>query len=533
MVAEFSYRCGQRPIEGYTIKRAIGRGGFGQVYYAISDGGKEVALKQLSRATRSEWRGIISCLNFKHPHLVHIYDLRETSDGEVWIIMEYVHGESLAQWIDRNPHGLRRRLVREWFAALARAVAYLHDKGVVHRDLKPANILIETDGTLKVGDYGLARRYSPEADSDNRMTSNIGTPHYMAPEVRNGNYSHLVDIYACGVILYEMLIGRPPFEGSFVQDILLKHQIDSPDLTPLPPPLRPVLARALEKDPARRYPSIREFAQAVEAVFDTGQVSLDTPLPPPVHRLANTQGAVATVAEAKTPLPTRSSTATIPDIPTPQDSSQRTTTPATESTRRALREVFREWLKGFMYSAILCALVTTLLILAHWPWNTLAEIYILATTMSWGVLVLRFLPPPAGSGVWLSRGLQVLLGLIVGYLAAWLDGWSVVPPRFNSDMLASLPYLLYYGLTMGAIRWWHMTNQQRHSRVRLLPIIEVLLWAGVLGWLFSRELLAGILLAAPIAIAALASQVAAPWSPPPAVPPSSSLRLPQLVSSNS
>ena len=119
---KFSYRSGQRPLDGYTLKRGIGQGGFGEVYFAVSDGGKEVALKLLRGHTDAELRGITHCLNLKHSNLVHLYDLRSDSRGDRWVVMEYVFGESLAQVINRHPNGLPGELIREWFAALARGV---------------------------------------------------------------------------------------------------------------------------------------------------------------------------------------------------------------------------------------------------------------------------------------------------------------------------------------------------------------------------------------------------------------------------
>src|SRR5262245_20243333 len=226
----FQHRTGERPLPGYTIKRGVGQGGFGEVYFAVSDAGKEVALKLLRGGSDIELRGVANCLNLKHPNLVHVYDLKSDDRGGQWLIMEYVLGESLAQVLDRHPNGLPPEVAVEWFRGLAKAVSYLHDHGVVHRDLKPANIFIE-HGNLKVGDYGLCKAMST---SGRPQTRAVGTVHYMAPEISNGLYTKSIDVYACGVILYEMLAGRPPFQGETDAEILMKHLTTDPDLSRVP-----------------------------------------------------------------------------------------------------------------------------------------------------------------------------------------------------------------------------------------------------------------------------------------------------------
>src|SRR5438270_5872751 len=179
-VMKFTFGSGSRPLDGYTIKRGVGKGGFGEVYFAVSDGGKEVALKLVRGDGEVELRGIAQCLNLKHPNLVALFDLRTDRDGNQWVVMEYVAGEPLHAVLSRHPKGLPRELTQQWFTALARAVGYLHDHGIVHRDLKPANIFIE-NGLLKVGDYGLCKSMST---SQQRQTQSVGTVHYMARRSR-------------------------------------------------------------------------------------------------------------------------------------------------------------------------------------------------------------------------------------------------------------------------------------------------------------------------------------------------------------
>src|SRR5436309_670996 len=118
---KFTYRCGQQPLPGYTIKRGIGWGGFGEVYFAVSDSGKEVALKWIRSNLDVELRGVQQCLNLKHPHLVHLYDVRTDAAGNHWLVMEYVSGEPLSLILSRHPDGIAPELAAEWFQGIAGA----------------------------------------------------------------------------------------------------------------------------------------------------------------------------------------------------------------------------------------------------------------------------------------------------------------------------------------------------------------------------------------------------------------------------
>ena len=259
---KFTFPPETRVLDGYTIKRAIYRGGFGEVYYALTDAGREVALKLLQNNTEIELRGVQQCLNLSHPNLVTIFDVREDGDGDHWIIMEYVGGETLDAAIRKHPDGMPMEVVRRWLPGIATGVAYLHSRGLVHRDLKPANVFSD-EGVVKVGDVGLSKFITPSRRS--AQTQSVGTVYYMAPEVAKGRYGKEVDVYAMGVILYEMLTGRVPFDGESTAEILMKHLSEAPDLSKLPPRIQPVIARALKKDPAERFPSMAEFLQAFEA----------------------------------------------------------------------------------------------------------------------------------------------------------------------------------------------------------------------------------------------------------------------------
>ena len=255
----YTYSSGSRPLEGYTIKRAIGRGGFGEVYYATSDSGKEVALKLVVRNLDVERRGVVQCMNLKCANLLSIHDLRANDVGDTFVIMEYVAGPSLANVLASHPNGLPIDEIRAWMKGLVEGVAYLHDHGIVHRDLKPANLFME-EGVVKIGDYGLAKLITPSAGTDH--SESIGTCHYMAPEIASGKYNKPVDIYAMGVILFEMLTGHVPFEGETVGEVLMKHLTSRADLSMLPEPYKSIVAKALAKDPAQRQKSPYELLVA-------------------------------------------------------------------------------------------------------------------------------------------------------------------------------------------------------------------------------------------------------------------------------
>jgi hypothetical protein len=252
----FTYPSGSRPLAGYTIKRGVGRGGFGEVYFAVSDAGKEVALKLIRRNLEVELRGVTHCLNLKHPNLVSLFDIRTDEHDDRWVVMEYVSGESLEDLIDRYPEGMPKEVALHWFDGICAAVAYLHDHGIVHRDLKPANIFLD-DGMVKIGDYGLSKFISCSRRSG--QTESVGTVHYMAPEIANGRYGREIDAYALGIILYEMLTGRVPFEGESVGEVLMKHLTAEPKLDALDEPFRSVVRGAMAKDPERRINNAAEM----------------------------------------------------------------------------------------------------------------------------------------------------------------------------------------------------------------------------------------------------------------------------------
>ena len=262
----FQYKHGDRPLEGYTIQRAAGRGGFGEVYYAVSDSGREVALKVVHTYEQIELRGISQCMNLKNPHLVSIFDVKYGEDGRPWVIMEFVSGPSLREMLDASPSGLGVAKSAFFLREIGKGLSYLHDCGIVHRDLKPGNIFYE-NGIVKIGDYGLSKTMSMSRHSG--QTVAVGTLHYMAPEIGDGRYDRSIDIYAMGAMLFEMITGQVPFYGSSPAEVLMKHLSSNVDLASVEEPLKSVIAKAMAKNPADRYQSVQEM---VEAVFGSEEI---------------------------------------------------------------------------------------------------------------------------------------------------------------------------------------------------------------------------------------------------------------------
>lgn len=259
---KFTFAPESRPLPGFTIKRAIYRGGFGEVYFGVSDAGREVALKLLHTNSDVEIRGVQQCLNLSHPNLVTIFDLVKDDDHDHWVVMEYVSGQTLDAAIRKFPEGMPVEVVRNWLPGIVAGVGFLHQRGLVHRDLKPGNIFMQ-DGVVKIGDVGLSKFISVSQRS--AQTQSVGTVYYMAPEVSKGSYGREVDVYALGVILYEMLTGDVPFDGESTGEILMKHLTAQPDLNRLPPVLRPVIGKALSKKPEERFHQTDDLLKAFDA----------------------------------------------------------------------------------------------------------------------------------------------------------------------------------------------------------------------------------------------------------------------------
>jgi hypothetical protein len=511
---KFIYNSGQRPLDGYTIKRGIGRGGFGEVYYAVSDGGKEVALKLVRGGNQEiELRGMAQCLNLKHPHLVSLYDMRTDPQGDHWVIMEYIAGEPLSVVLSRHPHGLPVELAQQWFLALSKAVGYLHDHGIVHRDLKPANIFIES-GLVKVGDYGLCKFIS--GSQRTAQTQSVGTVHYMAPEISTGNYNKQIDVYAAGIILYEMLTGRVPFDGESAGEILMKHLTTPPDLSKLSADFVPVVGKALAKNPIHRYGSMAEMAKVVETVGKQPQGGARPYIAKPVTPQA-------------VPLSPPRPAAKLEQIPMVLP---------VPSLRGQIAE-----LSGSLALSAALGLAATILwsALGHGAVtrNDVLQEFFLTVATCWAVLVPAKVWNNHRGDSWARRVVMMVLGLGIGAGALWLDGWSGPVPVVDlvqsvrpGDMTLvqlvphhsptpnAAGYLSYFALAMFALRWWKLADRRRAHRFSFAPIMAAGFWGLILLALWQEPWRGTLVLATTAAIVQLAS----PWEQP-APPPVRRMRL--------
>ncbi|MDA8202706.1 MAG: protein kinase, partial [Chloroflexi bacterium] len=259
----------------YRLVEVLGQGGVATVYRATdSQLGRDVAVKVLRpeyghdpdfvARFRQEAQAAAS---LSHPNIVGVYDFGIDADGP-YIVMEYIDGEDVATLVRRNGP-LPPRQAARLSAEVAHALAAAHARGIVHRDVKPGNVLVAADGRVKVTDFGIARAWA-----DARLTLpgvTLGSVHYMSPEQALGEQATEVsDVYSLGVVLYELLTGRRPWEGDTAAAVAMARIGTPPprvaDIRPgVPATLDAIDRRALEPDPAARFPSAGALAEALEA----------------------------------------------------------------------------------------------------------------------------------------------------------------------------------------------------------------------------------------------------------------------------
>jgi serine/threonine protein kinase/tetratricopeptide (TPR) repeat protein len=261
----------------YTLERELGRGGTATVYLALDlRHDRPVALKVLRPELAAALgparflREIRLTARLQHPHILTVLDSGETAD-RLWFTMPFVEGESLRARLNRERQLPVSDAVRIALDA-AEALEYAHQHGIIHRDVKPDNLLVTMDRSTLVADFGLARGGASTAEALTEAGLTVGTPVYMSPE-QVGQTTHVdarTDIYSLGCVLYEMLAGEPPFMARSAQAILARKLAEpAPSLRvvrdTVPEALEAAVMKALARVPADRFPTMRAFAQAVEA----------------------------------------------------------------------------------------------------------------------------------------------------------------------------------------------------------------------------------------------------------------------------
>ena len=276
----------------YQVIEELGKGGMGRVYKVFDrDIEEKVALKLLKPEIATDEETIKRFRNeirvarkIVHKNVCRMYDLGQ-AEGNHFITMEYVEGEdlkSLIRRIGQLPIGKSLSIIKQTGEGLAEA----HKLGVVHRDLKPQNIMIDKEGNARIMDFGIARSLKTKGITGGEVM--IGTPEYMSPEqVEGKGADERSDLYALGVILYEMVTGRVPFEGDTALSVALKHKTETPrdprEINPqLPDEVSHLILRCLEKDKEKRFPRTEALIQEISRIEkETSTASRESAIPRP------------------------------------------------------------------------------------------------------------------------------------------------------------------------------------------------------------------------------------------------------------
>ena len=564
----YQYVHGDKPLDGYTIKRGLGIGGFGEVYFAESDSGKEVALKHIQKSLDVEIRGVKQCLNLRHPNLVGIYDIRYDRAGRGWIIMELIHGQTLREVLDHANEGMPIQEAIPLFVQILAGCIHLHDSGIVHRDLKPANIFIE-NGMAKIGDYGLAKFIS--ASRRGGQTETIGTLHYMAPEIAKGEYGKEIDFYSLGIILFEMLTGNVPFEGQSAGEVLIKHMTADPDLSRIPKAFSPIVQKALTKNPTSRYRDGRHMLADLGYCLDAGGYAIVSSVPKPssstgIKPNSTTIGGrigkffnqsrerLAIDLRLKTlpqieMLPGQQQALQLRELQRQELGQQCTLSKIDTATRATMFTGFicmlgtvlggylmlsntefsnEDWLGAIAWLGVMTALTSSTVIFLTRRWETRTEFpiifrFVLMATgillglasfqlseylmIPWEKISGQIIPLVTHSNTTIDPATNKIKTELIEY--RFNSSWKGFYRANGSPLLKA--HLAYFAVMMWSIRWWKLSDALRKNYFGFIPIVWVFLITNLIYCVFYFPMPWAILLACAVSVVV---QLSSPWVEP-------------------
>ena len=297
----------------YKVQGVLGKGAMGLVYDGLDPNlNRRVAIKTILTRKLDEEAARMIAVRFErevravarlnHRNIVQVYDFGTEGDL-AYIVMEHIEGKELKDHFDANERydlGTIFRLMAE----LLDALHFAHEAGVIHRDIKPANMMIDAEGHAKLTDFGVARVNEPEGDQAEatKVGTVVGTPSYMSPEqIQGAKVDRRTDIFSAGIVFYQFLTGKKPFEGTqweLAKKIIMEDPVWPSQIMQLPPEIDRVIARALAKEPEQRYQTARAFADALKRILagkppeDPDEV-IAKPLPTPSSPAASSHNTEA------------------------------------------------------------------------------------------------------------------------------------------------------------------------------------------------------------------------------------------------
>jgi eukaryotic-like serine/threonine-protein kinase len=264
----------------YKVKGVLGKGAMGVVYDGLDPTlNRRVAIKTIRTTTLDEatakhysmrfQREVRAVARLNHPNIVQVYDFGAEGDL-AYIVMEYIQGKELKDAFDAGQKFELKAILRLMVEVLD-ALDFAHEAGIIHRDVKPANVMLDAGGRAKLTDFGVARVTDPDAEAEaTRAGTMIGTPAYMSPEQIQGQaIDRRTDVFSAGVLFYQLVTGKKPFEGqqwTLAKKIIQDDPVWPSRIAQVPAGIDDVVARALAKAPEQRYPSARAFADALRRV---------------------------------------------------------------------------------------------------------------------------------------------------------------------------------------------------------------------------------------------------------------------------